>query len=109
MRVLFVCNQGRHRSRTAAELFHGRFQTRYAGVYSEERPVTAALLSWADVVVVMEDHQRQEISEQFPKEYGQKRILSLDIPDVYGYQQPELVDRLKERFTERFESTLETA
>jgi len=102
MRVLFVCNLGRNRSRTAAELFKDRFETRYAGVYSEERPVTAALLSWADVVVVMNDEQRREISERFPKEYGQKRILSLGVEDVYRYQQPELLELLKERVTEVF-------
>jgi len=93
MRILFLCNQGKHRSRTAAELFSKAFETQYAGLYGNE--VTAQQLAWADLILVMEDHQRTELSKRFPKLYGQKRILCLDIPDVYGYNQPELKDRLK--------------
>ena len=93
MNKLFVCNQGRHRSRTAAELFSGR----YAGIYSEESPVTDELISWADMVLVMEDAQRSWIGENFPKQCMAKKIVSLDIPDVYQYRQEELVQLLKKK------------
>ena len=46
---------------------------------------------------LMEDDQRSEISKRFPKQYMQKLILSLDIPDVYQYNQPELMDLLRSR------------
>ena len=96
MKVLFICNQNRHRSKTAEELFKDRFQTKSAGLFNE-KPLTKEQLSWADIVVVMEDEQRKEISKRFPKEYLQKRIISLGVSDVYGYNQPELVDVLKEK------------
>ena len=96
MNVLFICNQNKDRSKTAKELFKGRFQTQSAGLYSS-RPLTEKQLSWADVVVVMEDCQRAEIAKRFPKHYMQKRILSLNIPDVYHYNQPQLVDILNSR------------
>jgi predicted protein tyrosine phosphatase len=106
MNVLFVCNQGRHRSRTAAELFRGRYATRYAGLYND-RPVTERELAWADLVVVMEEFQRTELSERFPKAYLKKRIISLGIPDIYSYNQPELVEVLKRRMGELAEPFLE--
>ena len=93
MKVLFVCNQNKNRSKTAEQVFKSRFKTKSAGLYNE-KPVTEKELSWADVVVVMEDSQRSEIAKRFPKQYMQKRILSLDIPDVFHCNQPELVELL---------------
>ena len=98
MKVLFVCNQNQNRSKTAEELFKDKFKTKSAGLYNE-KPVTEKQVSWADVIVVMEDSQRSEIAKRFPKLYMKKRILSLDIPDVYHYNQPELVNTLKSKIS----------
>ncbi len=94
MKVLFICNQNRNRSKTAEKLFKGRFETKSAGLYNE-KPVTEKQLEWADIVVVMEDSQRKEIAERFPKQYMKKRIVSLDVPDVFQFNQPKLVNTLK--------------
>ncbi|MDO8642375.1 MAG: phosphotyrosine protein phosphatase [Candidatus Woesearchaeota archaeon] len=94
MKLLFICNQNKHRSKTAEKLFKGTFETKSAGLYNE-KPVTAQQLRWADVVVVMEDAQRTELSKRFPQEYLKKRIVSLDIPDVYSYNQPRLIALLQ--------------
>ena len=99
MKVLFICNQNQNRSKTAEDIFKGRFQTKSAGLYNG-KPVTEKQLSWADLVVVMEDAQRSEIAKRFPNEYMQKRVLSLDIPDVYHYNQPELINILKSKVNE---------
>ena len=99
MRILFICNQNQNRSKTAEDIFKGRFQTKSAGLYNG-KPVTEKQLSWADLVVVMEDAQRGEIAKRFPNEYMQKRILSLNIPDVYHYNQPELINILKSKVNE---------
>ena len=101
MRILFVCSMGLHRSRTAAHLFGKDHDTRYAGAYSPDNPVTKDDLDWADEVVVMEDHHRREIGQRFPKRYLQKRITCLDIPDRYLYGDTNLVQLLKERFPKR--------
>ena len=99
MKVLFICNQNQNRSKTAEELFKDRFKTKSAGLYNET-PVTDTQLQWADAVIVMEAEQRYEIAKRFPKRYMQKRILSLDIPDVYHYNQPELIELLKRKIDE---------
>ncbi len=96
MKVLFVCNQNKHRSRTAEELFKEQFETRSAGLFNEN-PLSEKELTWADIVVVMEDFQRKEIAKRFPKLYMQKQILSLDVPDVFHYNQAQLIDILNER------------
>lgn len=101
MKVLFVCNQNKNRSKTAEVIFKNKFETKSAGLYNEH-PMTKNNISWADIVVVMEDSQRSEIAKRFPKEYLQKRIISLDIPDIYSYNQDKLVNELKNKVDELF-------
>ena len=96
MKLLFICNQGQNRSKTAARLCCNRFQAASAGLYNAQ-PVTKRQLSWADTIIVMEDTQRREIARRFPNLYLQKRILSLDVSDIYQTNQPELVQILQER------------
>ena len=99
MKVLFICNQNQHRSKTAEALFKNMFETKSAGLYNDT-PVQEQEISWADLIVVMEDVQRTELAKRFPKQYMQKRIISLNIPDMYQYNQPELVSLLKSKVTE---------
>ncbi len=96
MNVLFICNQNKNRSRTAEELFSDRFETKSAGLYNT-RPVTKRQLAWADVIVVMEDTQRQEIARRFPALGLAKRILSIGVSDSYYHGQPELIRLLRSR------------
>lgn len=101
MKVLFICNQNQNRSKTAEELFSDRFETKSAGLYNEN-PLTEEQLEWADMVIVMEDEQRSEIGKRFPKQYLRKQILSLDIPDTYYTNQPELLDILNSKVNNLF-------
>lgn len=96
MKALFVCNQNKHRSVTAQELFADQFQTKSAGLYNGT-PLTDQLLEWADIVFVMDDEQRRDIGQRFPKQYLNKQIISLNIPDTFAYNQPELKLLLKSR------------
>ncbi len=99
MRLLFICNQNQNRSKTAEHLFKDKYETKSAGLYNEH-PVKEDDLEWADIVLVMEEGQRTELSKRFPKLYLKKRILSLNIPDTYYYNQPSLIQVLNERLTE---------
>lgn len=101
MKLLFICNQNKNRSKTAEEIFRNKFETRSAGLYSA-KPVTEKQIAWADAVIVMDELQRREIGRRFPKQYMQKRIISLDIPDVYHYNQPELIKMLISRINALF-------
>ncbi len=101
MKVLFVCNMGMHRSRTAAELWHNinADETDYMGIYNEKHDHKNKL-SKADLIIVMEPEQRKWISENYPDIYLKKKILCLDIKDIYRYNQPELVELLWKKFKE---------
>ena len=99
MKVLFICNQNQNRSKTAEEIFKGKFQTKSAGLYND-KPVSRKQISWADTVIVMEEFQRHELAKRFPDQYIKKRILSMDIPDIYAYNQPELIDLMKDKIKE---------
>jgi|SRR3989338_58489 len=99
MKLLFICNQNKHRSKTAELLFKKDYETKSAGLYNE-KPVTESQLKWADILLVMEEEQRAEIAKRFPKLYLQKRILSLNIPDIYSFNQPELIELLNEKMQE---------
>lgn len=101
MKILFICNQNQNRSKTAENLFKNKFETKSAGLYNN-KPVTKRQLSWADTIIVMEDAQRKEIAKIFPQEYMQKKILSLDIQDIYQFNQPELSSLLKSKMNELF-------
>jgi len=54
MNILFICNQGKNRSKTAAQLFSGRFETDSAGLYSDT-PVTEVQLAQADLIMAHPD------------------------------------------------------
>lgn len=101
MKVLFICNQNKNRSKTAEEIFKDRFETKSAGLYNE-KAVSEKQLSWADIIIVMESSQRKELATRFPEEYMKKKIISLEIPDVYSYKNPELIKLLKEKLNKLF-------
>ena len=102
MNVLFICNQNQNRSKTAEEIFKHRFNTKSAGLYNIDS-VDKEHIAWADTIIVMEEPQRTEIAKRFPKQYMLKRILSLDVSDVYQYNQPELVTILNSKIDALFQ------
>jgi len=101
MKALFICNQNQHRSKTAEKVLKNKFKTKSVGLYNS-KPVTEKQISWADIIFVMEETQRSEIAKRFPGEYMKKRILSLNIPDIYSYNQPELIQILKTKVKNLF-------
>lgn len=97
-RVLFVCTQNRMRSPTAERVFSNRpgFEVASAGVdLGAEVPVSAELLQWADVILVMEPAHQSEIARRFRRHLKGKRIICLDIPDLFTYMDPDLVRLLE--------------
>jgi predicted protein tyrosine phosphatase len=96
MKLLFICNQNQHRSPTAEEIFKDEYETSSAGLYNEN-PVTEEQLDKADLIIVMEEAQREELAKRFPTIFLKKRIINIDIPDIYAKNQPELIHLLKSR------------
>ncbi len=60
--------------------------------------VTQELLDWADVIFIMEEAwQLCDLERRFPKMCVKKKIISLNLADIYDFMSPELVRLLKLR------------
>ncbi|UBB24620.1 low molecular weight protein tyrosine phosphatase family protein [Pseudoxanthomonas japonensis] len=97
-KVLFICSQNRLRSPTAEQVFADwpGVETASAGLNNDaENPLTPELLTWAELVFVMERAHRNKLSSRFRAHLGRQRIVCLDIPDEYDYMDPELIALLR--------------
>jgi len=100
MRVLFVCSQNRLRSPTAEAVFasYDGLETLSAGTDSDaETPIDAELIAWAETIFVMENRHRDKLRQRFGKLFNGKRLIVLNIRDIYDHMQPELVEILKRK------------
>jgi len=94
MNVLFVCSRNQWRSPTAEQVWrkHPALSVRSGGTSTNSRhAVTAADLSWAHVVFVMEEKHKSRLVAQYMRILENKPIYVLDIPDEYKYMDAELV------------------
>lgn len=99
-KILFVCSQNRLRSPTAEQVFASRrdLEVDSAGTNNDaDNPLTAELVRWADVIVVMEKIHRRKVQQRFRSSLHGKRMICLDIPDDYTFMDPALVTLLHAR------------
>ncbi|WP_442582935.1 low molecular weight protein tyrosine phosphatase family protein [Mesorhizobium sp. ASY16-5R] len=100
--VLFVCSQNRLRSPTAEQVFSTRRDIKVASAgtnHDADNPLTPELVSWADLIFVMEKAHRAKLQKKFRSSLKGARIICLDIPDNYAFMDPELVRLLETRVT----------
>lgn len=98
--VLFICSQNRLRSPTAEHVFanYPGLEVSSAGTnHDAENPLTAEMVSWADVIVVMEKQHRTKLQRRFRAVLRGQRVICLDIPDDYAFMDPDLIELLKVR------------
>ena len=96
--ALFICTQNRLRSPTAEQVFAEwpDVGTYSAGLAADaEVPLSSHQIAWADIIFVMENAQRSKLAARFRQQLDGKRVVCLDIPDQYGFMQPELVSLLQ--------------
>ncbi len=99
-RVLFLCGRNRLRSPTAEHVFSAQagIEAMSAGLDNDaDVACTPELLEWADIVFVMERSHRKKLASRFKRHLKNARVVCLDIPDRYGFMQPELVRLLHAR------------
>ncbi len=101
-RYLFICAANRNRSPTAedvARVLAGEsgldIEVRSAGISPfSERPLTKEMADWADLIFVMEDYMVRVLEESYDQD--PRKIVCLDIPDLYERGDPVLVYLLGE-------------
>lgn len=95
--VLFVCSQNKLRSPTAEQVFadRGDIEVSSAGTnHDAENPLSSEQIEWADIVFVMEKAHRTRVQDRYRSALKGKRLICLDIPDDYGFMDPQLVQIL---------------
>lgn len=113
LKVLTVCSAGCLRSPTAATLLGSEpwnFNTRSCGLTEEFAivPISAALVLWADVILVMESWMGQDVETIFNGAKAANntnkdlKLICLNIPDDFGFMQEELQVLMQSRFKEIF-------
>ncbi len=105
IKILFVCSRNKRRSLTAETIFESEpaWDVRSAGTEDGARiKVTAGMLGWADVVVVMEKRHKERLQQKFPEEFAAKRCVCFFIPDDYELMDAALVEILREKIREHF-------
>lgn len=103
--TLFICSRNRWRSPTAEKIYadDNRLNVRSRGLSPSSRcQLRCSDLEWADIVFVMESHQRGRFQGMMREALGGTPIHVLDIPDDYQYMDPELVELLKSRIDWHF-------
>lgn len=99
-RLLFVCSAGLLRSATGANLFAKKgFNTRNCGTHRFALiPLSANLIMWADSIIFVNDENYVNALANFLNtgydEDIKKKAIRLDIPDIYPYGHPKLVEAI---------------
>ena len=108
-RVLTVCSANMLRSPTMAHVLSAEpynFNTRSAGIAGFALiPVTEELLLWADEIVCADTEHALNIRDKLMQYQLDKPIVNLNIPDIYEYRNPELIELIKERYGQRTAGT----
>ena len=97
-KLLFVCSENRLRSPTAESVFsqYEGIEAIGAGTNSDaDTPLSGDLVEWADIILVMEKAHRNKISKKYKELLKNKRLVVLEIPDIYECMDPELIQLLK--------------
>ncbi|QYJ86908.1 hypothetical protein K0I73_03985 [Shewanella mesophila] len=105
MNILFLCTSNLNRSKTAEDYFAEKDPLRVyrsAGLSEKECKrngttlCSEELLTWADVVFVMEKEHVRRI-ENYTGQRFLDKVINLDIPDVYQHGEPALIEQLEKR------------
>ena len=98
IKLLFVCSRNQWRSRTAEEIFKNLpgYAVKSAGTEPSARiRVTEGLIGWADIIFVMERKHRAILTERFGEAIAARELHCLDIPDDFGFMDPDLIASLQ--------------
>lgn len=104
MNVLFICSRNHWRSPTAEQVFrrYPGLNARSAGTQRQARKtISPAIISWADVICVMEEKHKNRILADYSRLVAHKPVHVLDIPDHYSFMDPELVALLEDIVPQR--------
>lgn len=107
LNILFLCSRNQWRSPTAETIWrkHPGIFSRSGGLSPQAKHRVSHLdIQWANIIFVMEESHKKKLKSIFGKHLVAKNIHVLDIPDLYRYMDPELINLLQESVTPVLES-----
>ena len=107
-KVLCICSAGLLRSPTTAVVLSQEpynYNTRAAGIVEEYAlvPVDEVLIHWADEIVCVEPRIETLLRDEF--DVNDKHIVTLDLPDMFEYRNPVLIELIKEQYGDTLRNT----
>jgi predicted protein tyrosine phosphatase len=102
-KLLFICSRNQWRSRTAEEIFKNLpgYSVKSAGTEPSARVrVTQNLITWSDIIFVMERKHRSILHERFRDLLTDRPLHCLNIPDDYHFMDPDLITLLQAALAE---------
>ena len=100
MRALFICSRNRLRSPTAEQVFSSwpDIDADSAGLAPDAiTRLEIDQIKWAEILFVMERRHKLKLMRMFGQYLNGKKIICLDIPDRYGFMDPELITLLEQK------------
>jgi len=104
-KVLTVCSAGLLRSATLANFLVKEYgyNVRNCGTVESYAlvPISEALVAWADEIVFVNKENFEHVEDDlrdFLTTEGMEKIKVLDIPDMYNFNDPKLVEICKEQY-----------
>lgn len=100
-----MCSAGLLRSPTVAWILSNEpfnFNTRAVGSTKSHAliPIDEVHIHWADLIVFVEPEVHEEVWRVFQKELANKFVLMLQLPDMYEFRDPRLVELATEQLHE---------
>lgn len=101
-KVLTVCSSGLLRSATLQNFLIKEYgyNVRNCGTYPEWAliPISEALVLWADEIVFVNEENFEMVEQDLIRLGVTKKCKVLDIPDIYNFNDPKLVQICKEQY-----------
>lgn len=99
-KVLTICSAGLLRSPTIAWYIQSvsDYNCRAAGLHDYALvEVDEVLVEWADIIICADEDKYELLESKFGDRLGDKAIYNFDIPDIYEYKNPKLIQIIKEQ------------
>jgi predicted protein tyrosine phosphatase len=99
-KVLTVCSAGLLRSPTIAWYIQSvsDYNCRSAGIHDYALvQVDDVLITWADIIICSDEEKYKYLLDNYGELIKNKQIHNFDIPDIYEYKNPELINIIKEK------------
>lgn len=102
-KVLTVCSAGLLRSATLQNLLIKKYgyNVRNCGTSTEFAliPISTALITWADEIVFVNGQNFSDIQREWNEDMIRGKVITLCIPDSFGFNDPDLIKELDEQYS----------